>query len=68
MDTSKPYVSILNGLYGGLEGIPTEYFTLWSGQESSDDGAYERGFTSDTTATFSGGTRSNVALAVCVAK
>ncbi len=67
MDTSKPYASILHGLYGDMAGVPDGAFAVWSGQESDGDDAYGREFTSDTTGAGGYGYRRyNVALAVCL--
>ena len=46
MDKTKPYVSILNAVYGNSE------FAIWSGQESDGYAAYVRGFYSDYTYTY----------------
>ena len=71
MDTSKPYVSILHGIYGNIAGVPDRAFTIWSGQGSSRNySAYAREFYSDSTSASSVSNRryyDSNALAVCIA-
>ena len=67
MDTSKPYASILHGLYGDMAGVPDGAFAIWSGQESDGNIAYVRGFYSGYTSAADYGTRSGYNdLAVCL--
>ena len=60
MDKTKPYVSILNAVYGNSE------FAIWSGQESDGYAAYVRGFYSDYTYTYYYNGRYYDELTVCI--
>ena len=67
MDTSKPYVSILDAAYGdSVSGRPSGEFAICSGQESDGGTAYARAFISDGTSARAAFTRSSNALAVCI--
>ena len=68
MDKTKPYVSILDAVYGdSVAGRPSGEFAVLSGQESDGGGAYVRGFGSDgTTAGDNSSRYGNSDLAVCL--
>ena len=70
MDKTKPYVSILNAIYGDMAGISDRTFSIWSGQEYSAYSAYNRFFTSTYTSLgYSGGSGYrglSDRLAVCI--
>ena len=69
MDKTKPYVSILDAVYGdSVSGRLSGEFAIWSGQESGGYGAYVRGFGSDSTTAGDNSSRyGNSDLAVCIA-